>query len=491
MIRLIVIFIFSSFIPQIVIAQDTLHLSLHNVVEMALLNSPDVKKAQNKNLEKYWDYRRFKTSQMPKLTLSGNIPNYNKNISQVQQPDGSYKFIPTEEANMNSKLSVSQEVAYSGTQIWASTDANLLKNFRDNITEYSGKPFEIGFWQPIFRFNWAHWNQKTKPLEYEESQKQFVQRLEEISYHATQYYFWFLKVSTNYQLAKNNLSNSQANLEIARAKQKLGRISENDFSRIELSVLTARKALNTASMELKNADFDLKSYIGLEQTTYIDLDIPLNTYLFNINAQKALQEATANRKETPAFERKLIEAERDLVKAKRSTGFNASLYGNYGLSKNAPHFDGLYQQPEVSQAVGINFSIPIIDGGRAKSEIKMAEARYDLALYDVDKNREDFQREVLVQVEQFKLLKEQIETSEKADVVANNGYQIAQRKFQNGEISITDLNISLQERENARRDYISTLEAYWLAYYKLRILTLYNFETNQKIIYNNPFIESD
>ena len=93
-----------------------------------------------------------------------------------------------------------------------------------------------------------------------------------------------------------------------------------------------------------------------------------------------------------------------------------------------------------------------------------------------------------MQVEQFGLLKDQMTTSEEADKVAENGYEIALKKFQNGEISITDLNISLQEREAAKRDYISSLEDYWEAYYRLRILTLYDFELQEKIWYPNPML---
>ena len=78
---------------------------------------------------------------------------------------------------------------------------------------------------------------------------------------------------------------------------------------------------------------------------------------------------------------------------------------------------------------------------------------------------------------------------EEADKVAENGYQIALRKFQNGEISIMDLNISLQEREKAKRDYIGSLQDYWVAFYDLRILTLYDFEMQEKIWYPNPMLD--
>jgi outer membrane protein len=97
----------------------------------------------------------------------------------------------------------------------------------------------------------------------------------------------------------------------------------------------------------------------------------------------------------------------------------------------------------------------------------------------------------VVQVEQFNLIRSQIATAEAADRVAESGYKIALKKFQNGEVSITDLNISLQEREGAKRDYIRSIENYWESYYRLREVTLYDFEFRQKIYYTNPMLSSE
>jgi outer membrane protein TolC len=106
----------------------------------------------------------------------------------------------------------------------------------------------------------------------------------------------------------------------------------------------------------------------------------------------------------------------------------------------------------------------------------------------VNKDIEEFNREITVQVEQFSLLKDQLKTASEADKVAGNGYLIALRKFQNGELSITDLNIALQERDKAKRDYIYSIRSYWVAYYQLRIFTLYDFEKNGNITYGNPML---
>jgi outer membrane protein TolC len=66
--------------------------------------------------------------------------------------------------------------------------------------------------------------------------------------------------------------------------------------------------------------------------------------------------------------------------------------------------------------------------------------------------------------------------------VAEAGYNIALKKYQNGNLSITDLNIALQERDQSRRDYILALSQFWDAYYNIRRLTLYDFESGQTLV---------
>ncbi len=464
-------------------------LSLQNVVDLAIYQSSAVKYAQNTNVHYYWRWKNFRTSFRPQLTLSGALPNYANSITENLLDDGSTSFTRIENLRTSATLSLNQSIAATGTSVYAASSANRLQDYYNNSTDYAGTPFSVGFYQPLFAFNWAKWAKKTEPLVYEDMNKQFVESVEQISHEATRRFFVYLLVQTNFNLAESNLSNSSDNLKIADAKKTLGQISQNDYSRIKLSVLNAQKALNTARMDLKNADFELKSYIGLEQDQEIALTIPLTMNLFEIDPDKALEEARANRKETPRFERLLLNADRALDLAKKNAGVSASLSGSYGVSNSAYNFPGIYDNPDVEQVIKLNVSIPILDWGRSASSIKLAESQRDLAIFDVEKDKKDFERGIVVQVEQFGLLKDQLITAEEADKVAGNGYKIALKKFQNGEISITDLNISLEEREKAKRDYIGSLQYYWMAYYNLRILTLYDFEMDRKISYVNPMLE--
>jgi len=474
-------------------AQESLQisLSLRNVVDLAISQSSAVKYVQNQDVNYYWRWKNHQTRFRPQLTLSGNLPDFQNQTKPITQPDGSIEFNQVTQLETSAQLAISQPIPQLGAYVYAASGLVRLQDFNNSTVGFSGVPVSVGITQPLFAYNWMKWTRKTEPLVYEEAQKRFIESIEEISYNATARFFNYLKIQTDYSLAESNLSNSQDNLKIAEVKKELGNISGNDFSRIQLSVFNAQKALNNARISLKNADYELKKYIGLDQDKVIELIIPLDMFLWEVDPDLALSESLENRKETPQFERRLIQADRDLTRAKREAGVGATLRMSYGVSNSSDNLGGIYENPEQQQNVALALSVPIMDWGRSESRVKLAESRRELVLYDVDQDKQDFERGVVVQVEQFNLIRSQIATAEAADKVAEEGYKIALKRFQNGEISITDLNISLQEREGAKRDYIGSIENYWESYYRLREVTLYDFEFKQKIYYTNPMLTSE
>ncbi len=474
-------------------AQDSIRysLSLRNVVDMAISQSSAVKYVQNQDVNYYWRWKNHQTRFRPQLVLSGSLPNFQNQTAPITQPDGSIVFSQVTQLETSAQVALSQPIPLLGAYVYAASGIVRLQDFNNSTTGFSGVPVSVGITQPLFAYNWMKWSRMTEPLVYEEAQKRFIENIEEISYNATSLFFNYLKIQTNFSLAESNLANSQDNLKIANVKKELGNISENDYSRIQLSVFNAQKALNDARISLKNADYELKKYIGLDQGRTIELIIPLDMLLWEVDPDVALKESLENRKETPQFERRLIQADQDLTRAKREAGVGATLSMSYGVSNSADNFNGIYENPEQQQNISLALSMPIMDWGRSESRVKLAESQRELVLYDVDQDRQDFERGVVVQVEQFNLIKSQIATAEAADRVAEEGYKIALKKFQNGEISITDLNISLQERESAKRDYIRSIENYWESYFRLREVTLYDFEFGQKIYYTNPSLTSE
>ena len=177
----------------------------------------------------------------------------------------------------------------------------------------------------------------------------------------------------------------------------------------------------------------------------------------------------------------MLEASRDLEKAKSNNGFNATLTAAFGLSNRGNQPLDIYRKPQDREFIELEFSIPIMDWGRSKSRTATAKANLQLAQQTVEQDKMSFEQEVYTQVTLMGMLQQQVNLTARADEIAAQRFQIAQDRFLLSDLSITDLSIAIQEKDRAKRDYILALRDYWRAYYTLRLLTLYDFEQNRKI----------
>ena len=146
-----------------------LSLTLKNVVDLAIEQSSAMKYVQNTNVNYYWRWKNFSTSFRPQLTLNGVLPNYTHTTTPVVRPDGSIEFKRISQIQASTQIALSQSIASTGTSIYAATDIYRIQDFIKSSVEFSGSPFQIGLYQPIFAYNSMKWQKKTEPLVYDES----------------------------------------------------------------------------------------------------------------------------------------------------------------------------------------------------------------------------------------------------------------------------------------------------------------------------------
>ncbi len=65
--------------------------------------------------------------------------------------------------------------------------------------------------------------------------------------------------------------------------------------------------------------------------------------------------------------------------------------------------------------------------------------------------------------------------------LAKEVYRQTQERFIIGKANINSITLSNNSYQQAQRNYISALRNYWISYFKLRKLTLYDFEKQQPI----------
>ena len=72
--------------------------------------------------------------------------------------------------------------------------------------------------------------------------------------------------------------------------------------------------------------------------------------------------------------------------------------------------------------------------------------------------------------------------------IANKRYEIAKDYFLAGKSIVTELNIASLKKDAAIKLYTETIKKYWIDYYNVRLLTLYDFESNTKILLDKTLV---
>ncbi len=460
---------------------DVLQLTLQQVVSLAREKSIASKQAATLKSNKYWEWRTYKSNYKPQLSLNGNLPGYSKTFREVLQPNGTIEFQPVTYNNSALNLALSQAIAKTGGTIFGTTQLQRFDDFDRNMTLYNGVPYAVGYSQPLWRFNSLKWDQKIEPLKYNESKQAYIESLEEISINASRYFFDLLLAQVNLAIADTNLANTQNIMRIANVKFEMGKISRNEMLQLQLEQLKAQKAVGIARRDMEISTLNLRAYIGLKSSDRVALALPAANINISLDTAKIVSEAYANRSDAIGFARRLLEAKREVAKARGDNGLNATLTARLGFSKSAQNIGKVYSKPLNQQAIQLEFDIPILDWGRSKSRLKSAEANKQFTEYAVEQDKQNFSQEIYTQVTLFEMMKEQLGLTAQADSIASEKYIIAKERYVLGNLSITDLSIAFQEKDQAKRDYIFALRDFWGAFYQLRYLSLYDFENDRKI----------
>ena len=479
----IVLITFGGFSLKAQKPADTVQLQLAQVVEMAKENSIAAKQAVTLKETRYWEYRSYRSNYKPQLTLNGTLPTFTRSFNQIVQPNGSIEFQPVRNNNSHLNLSFSQSIAPTGGIIFGTTLLQRFDDFDRDLTLYNGVPYALGYSQPLFVFNALRWDKKIEPLKYEESKREYIEAMEETSITAGELFFELLVAQVNLQISDTNFNNTTTILRIANEKFDMGKISRNEILQLQLELLKAKKAVASARRDMEVAMLNLKSFIGMGGEQKIKLVLPPAAINMQVTADKVLTEALTNRSDAVAYRRRLEEATRDVAKAKGENSLNATLTARVGFANSAQTVSKIYQSPQNQQLFQLEFDIPILDWGRSKSKLKTAQANKKFIEYAVEQDQLSFRQEIFTEVTLFEMLRDQLQLTAQADSIATEKYGIAKERYILGRLSITDLSVAFQDKDRARQDYILALRDFWVAYYRLRYLSLYDFERGEKIGY--------
>ena len=461
-------------------------MTLDEVIEMAQQQSLYSFRQKNMYLSRYWEFRSYKANKLPSLVLNSTPVNYDRSVvTRYDSEEDVERFIPRSYLTSDASLSVRQNVTWTGGVFDVTTAASRNQNLDTDGVDYSTVPISVGFTQSLNGYNRFRWESRIEPLKFEQAKLNYLQSLESLSIQATNYFFNAATAEINKRIAEVNYSNADTLYRIGKGRFEIGTVTQDELLDLELSLLNARLDVSRSNIRLKQSHAALNSFLGLDDEIQIICEVPTTIPELKVDVEKALSLSIENNPDVLDYERQILVARQNVARTRSESGLSANIRANLGINKSAPDFDEAYRSPfSEQQQVRVGLSIPIVDWGRRKGQIQMARSNQEVTEATVKQSLLDFEQEAIISVLDFNLQEEQVAIAAKADTIAQLGYEVTKQRFMIDKVDVIRLNSARNSLDAARRNYIDALRKFWVSYYGIRQLTLYDFENDRGLIEN-------
>lgn len=475
----ILVLLLTAIVPMPLLSQRTL--TLGEAIGRARTNSLDAAVALNELRTAYWQHRSYRASLLPEFTFKGTIPSYRKQYSTYMNAEGEYSFVANHYMQLTGALSVSQSIWPTGGTLGLTTSLDFLRQFSgDAYNRFMSIPVALTLTQPVFGVNHVKWNRKIEPTRYLEAQAAFMSASEDVAIAAISNYFSLLMARENLAIATQNLSNAEQLYTVAKEKRDMGQISKNDLLQMELNLLDARSDLTDCESALRTSVFRLLTFLDMEDVADIEPEVPGMLPDVEIAFEEAYSKALANNKFAHNLARRQLEADYEVAVAKGNRRA-INLFAQIGFTGSSHALDASYRGLKDNQLVEIGFEIPLLDWGKRRGQVKVAESNREVTATRLRQESQTFRQDLYVLVERYNNQRRQLELASRADTISSRRYATNVETYLTGRISTLDLNDSRMQKDESRRAYINELYLFWLYYYQIRSLTLWDFATYSPI----------
>jgi|GEM_PF-11356 len=459
-------------------------LTLQETIDLAREHSPLARAARYRVQASKWSYQSFRADLLPGLSLSGNVPNYNRTFREIPALDGTTSMVYTQQSHTSAGLQINQPVMATGGDITVSSGISRLGIFpNENTYLWSSTPLVLGISQPLFQYNDLKWRHRMEPIRLQASQKEYSEEMESLSHTVTQRYFDVVLAQINLQISEYNAAVNDSIYHISTGRYNVGRIAENDLLQSELALRNAEASVTQARINYNQQIKSFRLLLGLESDAPLDVSMPEQVPDIHVDTGLALEMARQNNSSYLQFQLAETEAESNLERALRESSFSATIHANFGLNQTSSNFGNLYQEPLSQQFVTLGFQVPIFNWGKQRAEVSSARNIQRQVADEVAYQQAQLDLQIQSAVDEFRQLRDQVVLAQLSDGIATRRYEVSRNRYLIGRIDITNLLIAQNEHDAARRSYVQAMRNYWLGIYNLRRLTLYDFEQNEIIEY--------
>jgi len=452
-------------------------ITLQRAIAVALENGDPARAAVATRDAARFRHRAFFSRQLPQLSLNGVVPSYNRDIIEVVQPDGTTLFRPRDQTDASLNMTMTQQLPFTGGSFFVNSRLSRVKVTGTNaFRSYSSTPFAVGLRQDILRPNVAGWDRREEAVRSDLSERQFLEAREDVAIQTVNLFFDVYAARVALQTATRNAAVNDTLYTLNKGRYEVGRIGENDLLQSELALLRSRTNHDGARLEYDRAAAALRMALNLAIDAPLEVTIDAQVPTFEADTARAVSEALKNRAAVSDVALQDVQARRRITEARLAQGIGATLSASYGYNATGDELSRAYHDLQEARQFSLSLQFPLWQWGARKETVQAAESDRDRVASNARTTIKQTTQEAHFAALQLSQARRGLGLSAKADTVAQKRFEVAYNRYLIGRITIDNLYIAQNEQDAARTQFVQALRSYWQAHYRLRRLTLYDFE---------------
>lgn len=386
-------------------AQDSLRLSMEEMVALSVENSKQLKIAYAKVQEAEAHLGQTKTHRYPEVNLSG--AHLRLNSPTVETHFGTGQAGGDDEGSKTDAPDVSQ-VTYGALNITQPIFSGFKIHYATRSAEYLKKASELDA----------------------ENQK------EEVILNTIAAYYNFYKLKVTERLILQSLDQAKERVQLFSNLEQNGVITRNDLLKAQMQQSDMELALIDIAHDIEVANFELTLLLGLPENSIISLDPgSVEGPIEDIGGITAfVQQAVTDRVDLKALAIKEKAATAAVKVAKGNYYPSLALTGGY-VNAIIPNF--ITVTNAINVGLGLQYSLSGIFGNR--QTVQEAKARQDQVALTRELQYDKIKTEIYKEYAHYKFILKKMETLKLAKEQAVENYRITQNMFNNNLVLTTDL----------------------------------------------------
>ncbi|MCK0192334.1 TolC family protein [Arenibacter sp. F20364] len=278
-----------------------------------------------------------------------------------------------------------------------------------------------------------------------------------ITLSITESYIQLLYAKENILIAENNLEVSQKEEERAKARLDAGSIAIKEYTDAQSQTATNRYLLINTKNDYALQLLSLKQFLELPPNTNFEIAEADGIILDIVpDLNEVYSTSLENLPEINASRLNVSLSEKDLDIAKGGYLPTLSLAGSLGSGYTSTQVYDFTDQLDLNfnQRLGLSLNVPIFNRNKTKSEVQTAKINIDMAKLELAQEEKDLYKKIETAWQNAITSQSEMEAADIARNAAKESFRLAQKQYELGALSTTDLILSQNTYTNTEQNYI-------------------------------------